>query len=34
MMKSINDRRDDPCDLLQLVLELMSKLLPGTELYK
>ncbi|KAG1768052.1 hypothetical protein EV702DRAFT_1035812 [Suillus placidus] len=34
MMKFIDDRYNDPCDRLQLMLELTSELLPGTEVYK
>ncbi|KAG2113691.1 hypothetical protein DEU56DRAFT_191327 [Suillus clintonianus] len=34
MMKFIDDRHNDPRDRLQLMLELTSKLLPGTEVYK
>jgi hypothetical protein len=34
MMKFINDGYNDPRDRLQLMLELTSKLLPGTEVYK
>jgi len=32
-MKFINDGHDDPCDRLQLMLELTSTLLPGTNVY-
>ncbi|KAG1776662.1 hypothetical protein EV702DRAFT_929238, partial [Suillus placidus] len=34
MMKFIDDRHNDPRDRLQLMLELTSELLPGTEVYK
>ncbi|OAX32999.1 hypothetical protein K503DRAFT_670129, partial [Rhizopogon vinicolor AM-OR11-026] len=34
MMKFIDDGYSDPHDRLQLMLELTSKLLPGTEVYK
>ncbi|OAX37252.1 hypothetical protein K503DRAFT_245591 [Rhizopogon vinicolor AM-OR11-026] len=34
MMKFIDDGYNDPRDRLQLMLELTSKLLPGTEMYK
>jgi len=32
-MKFINDGHNDPCDQLQLMLELTSTLLPGTNVY-
>ncbi|KAG1774635.1 hypothetical protein EV702DRAFT_521224 [Suillus placidus] len=34
MMKFIDDRNHDPRDRLELMLELTSKMLPGTEVYK
>ncbi|KAG1759262.1 hypothetical protein EDD22DRAFT_152249 [Suillus occidentalis] len=34
MMKFIDDRHNDPRDRLELMLELTSQLLPGTEVYK
>ncbi|KAG1763392.1 hypothetical protein EDD22DRAFT_506505 [Suillus occidentalis] len=34
MMKFIDDKNHDPCDRLQLMLELTSELLPGTEVHK
>ncbi|KAG2158649.1 uncharacterized protein EDB93DRAFT_557539 [Suillus bovinus] len=34
MMKFIDDRNHDPRDRLQLMLELTSEMLPGTEVYK
>ncbi|KAG2152812.1 hypothetical protein DEU56DRAFT_752107 [Suillus clintonianus] len=34
MMKFINDQHSDPRDRLELMLELTSELLPGTEVYK
>ncbi|KAG2360502.1 hypothetical protein BDR07DRAFT_1461967 [Suillus spraguei] len=34
MMKFIDDRGNDPCNRLELMLDLMSQLLPGTEVYK
>ncbi|KAG1788694.1 uncharacterized protein HD556DRAFT_851087 [Suillus plorans] len=34
MMKFIDDRKHDPRDRLQLMLELTSEMLPGTEVYK
>jgi len=34
MVKFIDDEYNDPHDRLQLMLELTSELLPGTEVYK
>ncbi|KAG2128242.1 hypothetical protein DEU56DRAFT_758440 [Suillus clintonianus] len=34
MMKFIDDGDNDPCDRLQVMLNLASELLPGTEVYK